>query len=484
MFNIILATDSKNGIGNIKDQKLPWDIKEDILHFYNTTYNANCMSKKINVLIMGRKTADTLKTALKYRINVVLTSNSSYRQDEGFLAFNNINSIIKFLQTINFGKVFVIGGGQIISKVLEYPCYIDKIYLTKINRNYNLDIKINSLIEFINKNCTQTSFSTKDVMDKNTNENINITFNEYQNNFGNNKEEVNYLNIMKELIFSPIRSTRNSNTYSQFGETLEFNLQNGFPALTTKKLFWRGVVEELLFFLSGSTDNKLLNNKQVHIWDSNTTQEFIDQNNLGYQEGDMGPMYGYQWRHCNCEYIDKNSDYTDKGIDQFRQVIDLILNNPTSRRILMTTYSVPDAKKSVLYPCHGLTVQFYVNSDNNIDCQMYQRSADWFLGVPFNIASYALLLHIIVNHVNYISTDKEYSVGKLKMIFGDYHLYETHIDQALEQLSRIPKKFPSLEIKKNITSIDTIFFKETLKYEDFILHDYKPYKSIKADMVA
>jgi thymidylate synthase len=177
----------------------------------------------------------------------------------------------------------------------------------------------------------------------------------------------------------------------------------------------------LLWFIRGSTSNKELNDKKVHIWDQNSSREFLDSRNLTYDEGDLGPVYGFQWRHFGAEYENCLSDYKGKGIDQLKSIIDQIRDDPTSRRIIMSAWNPPDLHKMALPPCHVLC-QFNVDTINNkLNCQLYQRSGDMFLGVPFNIASYAFLTFIIAKITRY-------KPGKFIHILGDTHIYESHVD--------------------------------------------------------
>ena len=309
-----------------------------------------------------------------------------------------------------------------------------------------------------------------------------------------NHEEKSYLTILKDLITTGHkRQTRNAITYSQFGKTLEFNLANSFPLLTSKKMAIKSIFEELKFFLLGQTDNTILTDKNVHIWDGNTNKAFIEKCNLHYEENDMGPMYGYQWRHFNAEYKNCKTDYTNKGIDQLQEVIDLIRKDPFSRRILMTSYNPVQSKEGVLYPCHGISIQFYVEEYNNklyLDCLMHQRSADSFLGVPFNIASYALLVHILCNHLNCtggILDNKNIYPGKLLMVFGDMHIYEEHLEAVNTQIAREPYMFPQLVINYNIKSFDNTKDDGSianLEFNHLEIINYKHYEPIRAKMIA
>lgn len=279
--------------------------------------------------------------------------------------------------------------------------------------------------------------------------------------------ELGYLQLLKKVIEEgEERKTRNSTTRSIFGETLEFDITNEFPLLTTKRVFWRGVVEELLWFLRGDTNSKLLEEKGVNIWKGNSSREFLDSLNLhNYEEGDCGPVYGYQWRNFGGSYIQKEIN----GIDQLNNIIDELKNNPTSRRMFMSAWNPMMEKQMVLPPCH-VSYQFYVRDGKYLDCQMYQRSADLFLGLPFNIASTALLTSILAKHTGYIS-------GKIRICIGDCHIYHEHFNAVEEQLSRIHKQMPMLNIK----DFEKI---EDLVYEDFELINYNPHNTIKAPMIA
>jgi thymidylate synthase len=262
---------------------------------------------------------------------------------------------------------------------------------------------------------------------------------------------------------------------------MTFDLQKGFPLITTKKVFIRGIFEELIFFLKGNTNSKLLEEKNVNIWKPNTTQEFINSVGLEYKEGDMGPMYGFNWKHFGAEYIDCDTDYTNKGFNQIEYVFDLLINDPMSRRIIMTDYNPSVAKYGVLYPCHSIVIQFYVKPVNDklyVSMNMYQRSVDVFLGEVFNIASNALLLHLVCNTLNAKTNSEKYIADKLTIVMGDIHIYEQHITAVKEQLQRIPYAFPKLYIKNSYSNI------EDYKWEDIEVINYQSHPAIKAPMIA
>ena len=248
-------------------------------------------------------------------------------------------------------------------------------------------------------------------------------------------------------------------TKSVFGYQMRFNLEDGFPLLTTKKVHLRSIIHELLWLINGDTNIKYLHDNKVSIWD-----EWADEN------GDLGPIYGAQWRNWNNE-----------GIDQIADLIESIKNNPNSRRHIVTAWNpsvLPDEKskdfaqnvadgKAALPPCHAF-FQFYV-ADNKLSCQLYQRSADVFLGVPFNIASYSLLTMMIAQVCGL-------GLGDFVHTFGDVHIYNNHIEQVKLQLSREPRHLPTMKLNPEVKSLFDF------KYEDFKLEDYNPYDAIKAEV--
>lgn len=237
-------------------------------------------------------------------------------------------------------------------------------------------------------------------------------------------------------------------TKSIFGYQMRFNMNDGFPLLTTKKLHLKSIIHELLWFLSGNTNIKYLQDNGVRIWN-----EWADEN------GDLGPVYGHQWRSW--------SDYKGGTIDQIQQAVDLIKNNPNSRRILVSAWNPADIDNMALPPCHCL-FQFYV-ADGKLSLQLYQRSADVFLGVPFNIASYALLLQMMAQVTGL-------ECGDFVHTTGDTHLYLNHFKQVDTQLMRTPRPLPKMKINPDVKDIFSF------KYEDFELTDYNPWPHIKADV--
>lgn len=257
-------------------------------------------------------------------------------------------------------------------------------------------------------------------------------------------------------------------TVSVFGLQARYSLRDQFPLLTTKKVFWKGILEELLWFVKGSTNAKELSEKGVKIWDANGSRQFLD--NLGLtnrEEGDLGPVYGFQWRHFGAEYKDMHTDYTGQGVDQLQNVIDSIKKNPDDRRIILCAWNPKDLPLMALPPCHALC-QFYV-LNGELSCQLYQRSGDMGLGVPFNIASYSLLTYMIA-HITGLKP------GDFVHTLGDAHIYLNHIEPLKIQLQREPRPLPKLKIKRKVENINDF------KAEDFEIENYNPYPMIKMAM--
>lgn len=269
--------------------------------------------------------------------------------------------------------------------------------------------------------------------------------------------ESQYIKLLCKCLQSKPRTTRNATVLSTFGERLEHDFKDGFPLLTTKKMFFKGIVEELAWFLRGSTDVSELKEKGVHIWDKNTEG----------RDNDAGPVYGFQWRHFGAEYT-SCKDYAE-GVDQIQRIIDLIKTNPSSRRIFMSAWNPSQQDEMCLPPCH-VSYQFYVDG-NKLSCQMYQRSADIFLGLPFNIASTALLLHLIAHECDLVP-------GKMILCLGDVHIYNNHTRAAMKQIIRTPLSLPFIQINREKDGLKNV------KLSDIVLLNYESYGSLKADMIA
>ena len=409
-----------------------------------TTYSP--ISELKNIVIMGRKTFESMeKKPLKDRINIVISS--TLKMTDDILICHDFNEAIYIASNIKHFKTWVIGGKSIYCSAFNHYM-LDKIYYNMIKINTECDTFVN-----LPKTNILTKHDKKDIV---------------YNIMKVNDNEIKYMNLLSNcLLEGNTRKTRNSIVLSNFSKEIELDLTKGFPLLTSKKMFWRGIVEELLFFIRGDTNTLHLEEKKINIWKGNTSREFLDKMGLNYKEGDMGPMYGYQLRHYNKPY-----DKEGFGIDQMKELIHMIRTDPHSRRLLMTTYNPAQVKEGVLYPCHSLILQFYVNN-NMLSVKMYQRSGDLFLGVPFNIASTSLLLCIIAKLTNL-------KPHKVILTFGDVHIYDSHIENVKKQLNREILPSPQLTMP-DFKTLDDV---EKSSFKDYKLVDYIYKPVIKANMVA
>ena len=492
------------GIIGINNSLFVW-TRGDFLHFKEQTMN--------KIVVMGYNTflslpGDKPITTLKDRLNVVITNNhydelldkiSKSEENLDILVYKTFDDFYKdlkeekidvtrFEKYLSYDDVFIIGGSSLYDYVYD-NFKVNAIYETITNVSISINKYVqdgNRIIYFtkeIDKSKYEQIYSKKysgsiDLNGGNKSETTKVNgdykINIYQNKETINYQELEYLNLIKYIYNSgKLKDSRNSKVISIFSPPqMRFDLREGFPLLTTKRVAWKTVLRELLWFISGSTDNKVLQWKNVHIWDGNSTREYLQSRGLNeYREGDLGPIYGFQWRHFGAFYNGCAYDYTGYGIDQLQNVIDLIKNDPSSRRIILNSWNASDLDKMALPPCHVM-VQFNVDVDEGfIDAKLTQRSGDMFLGVPFNIASYAFLLHIIGNITGY---KPRYFIHDI----GDGHIYENHRDAIVKQIKRTTLNFPELKIKKKLEDIDNI------DESDFEILNYNHHGTIKADMVA
>jgi len=285
--------------------------------------------------------------------------------------------------------------------------------------------------------------------------------------------EMQYLNLIKNIINHGVKEVgRIGVTYTQIGGMMRFPLKNNtMPLVTTKKLAWRVCLKELLWFIKGDTDNETLQNQNVKIWNGNATRSFLDSRELYHlKENDLGPVYGHQWRFWNANYENNKTDYSNKGIDQLQNIIDELKNKDTrnSRRLIMSAWNPEQIQEMALPPCHVLS-QFHVTGDNKLSCTLYQRSADMGLGVPFNIASYAFLTHLLAKHC-------DLEAHEFIHFLGNAHIYDDHVKHLKEQITKIPYNSPELIISKKYKNI------EDYKLDDFKVKGYKCHEKINMDM--
>ena len=288
-------------------------------------------------------------------------------------------------------------------------------------------------------------------------------------------EEYQYIHLLNDIIqHGEHHNGRNGDTLSIYGASLQFSLENNtLPILTTKKTAWKTCLKELLWFIRGDTSNKRLNDQNVHIWDGNSTKDFLEERGLPhYAEGDLGPLYGFQWRHWNAKYGNFNDDYSGSGIDQIKYVIDS-LKDPQkrySRRLIVSAWNTEQLNQMAVPPCNCI-FQFSVHDTDKLKCSVFCRSQDVPLGQPFNIASYSFLTHLIAFHTGLTASE-------LTLHCGNCHIYKEHLDTITEQLNRNPYPFPKLTFARKHTDINDYSF------EDFIVSGYSSHPAIKMKMVA
>jgi thymidylate synthase len=300
------------------------------------------------------------------------------------------------------------------------------------------------------------------------------------NKYKHKHEEYQYLNLIENILENGVwEEGRNGKTKSIFGQSMRFSLKDGkIPILTSKKTAWKTCLKELLWFIRGETDNKILKEQGVHIWDANGSREFLDSRGLKlYPEDMLGPIYGYQWRDFGASYNcftgkKLTDDHPFEGVDQLQQIIDA-LKDPkqrTSRRLIMTAWNPKQLDQMALPPCHILC-QFNVHDGNKLSCMMVQRSNDECCGTPFNITSYSFLTHLLAKHCGLEAYEFIY-------FKGNCHIYEEHIEAIKEQLTREPFPFPTVTIKEIRDNINDY------QIEDFIINNYQHHQPIKFQMVA
>ena len=480
-YNIVVSSNQFNIIGI--NNKLVVSCKDDLQNFKRITSDTY-PEGPMNILVMGYNTWLSMnQKPLPNRMNVIISKNHKVDVSDNVHQCESLDKMFEWVSENCAGRLFMIGGSYLFQECYKkYSHLLNNVYLTEFYNYHKLSSKsIVFPVDILSKLQIESTSNIYQSECKVYNEDkdlyetsmVKYKYIHYKNVSYKNVDEMNYLDIMKDIMENGSKvSGRNGTVISQFGVKMVFSLHNNvLPLLTTKKMPFKTILRELLWFMKGSTNNKDLQDKNVHIWDQNASKEFVESRGLSYEEGDLGPIYGFQWRHFGSDYKDCHADYTDKGVDQLQYVIDEIKNNPTSRRILMSAWNPVDMPKMALPPCHVM-VQFYVNQEKHeLDAQLYQRSGDMFLGVPFNIASYSLLIYIIANITGY-------KPGRLIHIIGDAHIYEEHIEAATEQISRNPVLFPTLQIKSAIENIDSIC------EADFEINKYSSYSRLSAPMIA
>lgn len=450
--------------------KLPWEDKQYFDWFNNLT--------KDGVLVMGRKTFEELPVEMRPlndRINIVLSN--EFPKYSASITDNLIYTNIYFLENQllpNYSdkNIWIIGGRQIYEALHNRCTHFHVVLLDKTVKDAQMkfvDILPNlELVEW-----------SSNVYSKY--EECNFRLLKYTRNFNSlsMKHEYQYLNMLKELLdYGQSRDDRTGvGTLSMFAGQQCYDVSKYLPLLTTKFVPIKIIIKELLWFLRGETDAKILQEQGVHIWDGNSTRDFLDKRGLtNYEEGELGPIYSHQWRYFGAEYCGCHVDYSGKGgFDQIQYILDELKNNPFSRRILLSAWNPKDMNKMALPPCHVL-FQLYVEEDpvtkkRYLSGHLYQRSSDYFLAANYNLVSYTVLLYILAKKTGYYPKN-------MFMSFGDRHIYKNHIEQAKLQLSRNPRPQPILLLDDSIVEKDW----KDIAIDDFDLVGYLYHPAIKAEM--
>ena len=455
--NIIVAFSHKKfGIGF--KNKLPWNIPTD-LHYFNRM-------TKGSVVVMGKNTWFSIpedKRPLKGRINIVVGREFS-------CIIDTQRDIDRYLSQGR--SVFIIGGSALYKR---YMGVADKIYATVVEKEFGSDgnsgydtfFPVEKFNEYAIESYSTRFFSNE--------EQCFYRHIVYENTFGVTHGEHCYLRTMIDVIETgelQLDRTRVGTKCLFAPDPLRFDVSKNIPLFTTKYVNFKMIVEELLWFLKGETDADKLAKKGINIWKPNTTREFLDKRGLShYEENDIGSMYGWIWNHVGADYRGCNADYTGQGINQLHMLIQSLKNDPFSRRHLLTSYCPVYVDQGCLMPCHGIVTQFHVSNKKELSCHVYNRSQDVFLGQPFNVASYSILLYIIAAKCGY-------KPKELVVSLGNTHVYQTHEEQCKTQLSRVPLPFPVLELSDAVKDKDL----KALTIDDFTLVGYLHHAGIKAPM--
>jgi dihydrofolate reductase/thymidylate synthase len=445
MFTAIVAYDSNLGIG--KNGTIPWKLPEDMRQFKQRTLG--------NVVIMGRKTYESIGKPLPNRVNLIISRTlekvDDNKQDDT-KDTNNCKIFKTPLDCVRYctnnkafkdKKLFVIGGADIYKWFYENE-FIKDAYITEVSGNYNCDVHFLDSKKYPNQSCLVSKYNCE-YHDKTGETSGTLMYYTYTN-----LEEQNQLNLMNNIIKTGVSSGDRTGTgiIKSFGYQLRFSLLNNrFPLMTSRSMFFRGIFEELMFYLRGQTDNSILEAKGIKVWTPNTTREFLDSRNLHHlPTGDMGHSYGFSFRHFGGKYIDCKTNYDGVGYDQLAELIKEIKTNPTSRRLIISLWEPNHMHKAALPPCL-YNYQFDV-SEGKLNCMMTQRSSDQAVAGGWNVATGALLT-ILIAHVCKLLP------GELIWNIGNAHIYENLVEPTMEQLSRVPYLYPKLYLRgaANISDI-------------------------------
>lgn len=493
------------GIG--KSGELPWNIRADLLNFRKITSNAP--ANLINAVIMGRKTWESLPPSVRPlpgRLNIVITAqNITDNSTNDLIEFTTLENLNSVLAKYQIHRKFIIGGGQLYEWAFKH-CDIARLYVTEVFQNEKKDLsKYDTFFPDYLSSAQSASWLHNDILmiptevsgikespensSENQRQSIHYRFITYTsskkilNTGSENSQHLNiwtspeqqYLQLMNKILIDGIdRPDRTgTGTISLFGTRQEYNLAQCFPLSTTKRMFFRAIFEELALYISGRTDNGILQSKDIHIWDGNTSREFLDRRGLShYPTGDMGETYGFNFRHYGADYLGCDQDYTGQGYDQLANLVELIKTEPTSRRLIINLWNPATQHKAALPACL-MMYQFFVDTvAKTLSVQIYLRSSDYFLANNWNACTGALLVHLLCNLEGI-----DLVPGKLIVVTGDTHIYKTHMEQVNTNLSRQPYLPCQLIVKGDKKKSLSEF-----KFEDLRLVGYKAHPNIPAPM--
>lgn len=473
----ILSTTSRLGIGRNNDLLL--SIPNDLKRFKELTLG--------QIIVMGRKTWDSLLfKPLPNRTNVILSRNPKALQKEHTptdtpVYFTDYAHFEKTITQAGVDKtVYIIGGAETLEHFIKHTdakWKPSELLLTYIKTLPPQKLDPDTFLKSLPEEYTLSSYSAQHT---NAKTNSQYTYLVYSREPHYRTDEKNYLNIMRKILNTGISKTdrTDTGTLSTFGEQMRFNIKDSFPLLTTKFVTFKGVFEELIWFLRGETDSKILEAKGVNIWKGNTSRAFLDSRGLTeYPEGTLGPGYGWSIRHFGEPYYPTANPQKPniRGKDQLEYIINLLKTDPDSRRIYMNYWNPMELENTALVPCH-VSFQLYtkldpVSGQRLLSGHLYQRSMDVFLGAPWNISSYSLLVYLLAKKCDMIPDE-------LVISTGDTHIYKNHVEQVKEQLERRPFPFPKVEISDAVKTKDWT----EITFGDVRLVGYFHHPSIKAPM--
>ena len=474
----ILATGPNGELGFEND--LPWPALPADMKFFNTITRGRTR----NAVIMGRKTWQSIPAEhrpLPKRRNIVVSRDPAAREKYGIpesvVVIDDFEKAEAHMDGIDM--CFVCGGASLY-EASSHTGLCQMVYHTlvtpvKTSEKLQADVFCEYMKQYPEHwlGPAEETLTKCEVLHETTENGFHLQFRLFD--FGSREKnlgEEEYISLAKHVLATGVKRADRTGvgTLSVFAPPpMRFSLRDGtLPLITTKYTNWRSLALELLWFVSGSTSAKALSAKGVKIWNANGSRAFLDGRGLtDREEGDLGPVYGFQWRHFGAKYVDMHADYTGQGVDQLAQVIETIKTNPTSRRIVMSAWNPADLGLMALPPCH-MFAQFYVH-DGELSCQLYQRSGDSALGIPYNIASYALLTHMIAHCCGLKAKELIHTIG-------DAHIYLNHVEQMKRQVKRAPFQFPKLTIDTDATDIDAI------TYKDLKLRSYAHHPAIAMEM--